>query len=366
MLKNENKNDELRLAVHGGEMDKLRNMAPDFVRQNAGTYVYNLAANAEVVQFLADCGVKPFVFPGGRTPLFDCGADKVESLVAAGYDVNARDESDESVLGNAVRSNRSTDVEKVLKLLACGALVNAVGKKGETSLFAARTPQMTETLLAAGANPNAAVESGYTPIFFVHHVEQVDLLVQAGAKVDVRAKNGESPLFSVKTPELVKALLDAGVDVNAQDENGETVLFKVARTVVNPTKYAENDYRMLGIKERYELWRLLLSYVPDLDHRNNEQQTVWDVLKDKSLMQESLDFYQVHAEKRRQEEQYANTIIESCATNDPKMLQFLFAVAGLAEMNGQCCRYGMRKIITFARSKGWVSPTMMPEQKENY
>ncbi len=141
-------NEELMKALRYGDMKTLRAMKPEVVRADAGKYAYACAVNAEVVYFLIECGVKPVLGNRGETPLFHCSPDKVESLIAAGYDVNQRvpDEFGELAL---IKETYANNMEKVLKLLAYGADVRLKNQYGRNALFFAKTPQMVHVLRMA-------------------------------------------------------------------------------------------------------------------------------------------------------------------------------------------------------------------------
>jgi len=115
-------------------------------------------------------------------------------------------------------------------LLRSGCPINGVAY-GETPLMiVARwpTPERVARLLAAGANVNAATASGRTVLMTAAEEgspEVVNLLVRA--KADVNANNGEigraAALMSAVWglhPENMRLLLEAGADVNAVDAGG--------------------------------------------------------------------------------------------------------------------------------------------------
>ncbi len=144
----EKENEELMQALRHGDMETLRKIKPEVVRQDAGRYAYGRALNAETVYFLIKCGVPPVLGDKGETPLFHCRADKVESLIAAGYDVNHH--APDVFGGRAlIAATYANDMEKVLTLLACGADVTLANQYGRKALFFAKTEQMRYVLRVA-------------------------------------------------------------------------------------------------------------------------------------------------------------------------------------------------------------------------
>ncbi len=141
-------NEVLMRALRNGDMKTLRTIEPAVVRKDAGNYAYSRALNAEVVHFLIECGVKPVLGDRDETPFFHCRADKVESLVAAGYDVNQRALQQFGELP-LIAATYANDIQKVINLLACGADVSLENQYGRKALFFAKTPEMRYILRVA-------------------------------------------------------------------------------------------------------------------------------------------------------------------------------------------------------------------------
>lgn len=226
----------------------------------------------------------------GTTALMTASAygslDAMKMLIAAGADVNAKNDFDATALMWC-----GAEPAKAKLLLDSGASVKAVSRAGRTPLLIiaaeSGSSEVVKMLLARGADPNAADKAGFTPLMMAAqandlesvkslvaagadvnpkpsgerpeaaaangfylaplswaaasgNVEMVRLLLAKGANVNARGmkdggsvKNGPIQLgqytallvASVYGPyEVVKALLDAGADVNAQDVRGSTPL----------------------------------------------------------------------------------------------------------------------------------------------
>ncbi len=134
-------NEELMKALRHGDMEKLKEIGPDVVRKDAGNYAYSRALNSEVVYFLIECGVEPQLGDKGETPFFHCRADKVESLIAAGYDVNHRAPEMFGELA-LIAATYANDTEKVTALINCGADVRLANRYGRNAMCFAKTPEM--------------------------------------------------------------------------------------------------------------------------------------------------------------------------------------------------------------------------------
>jgi hypothetical protein len=159
--------------------------------------------------------------------------DNLEALTAliAGMDVNFRDKrSNTTALEHAVRNaNR----EMVQLLLSSGANVNARNDSGETVLMmldADATSDLVWDLLNAGADVNLKDDSGTTALMrnaAYNNLEVLKALIDAGAKVNTKNKQGLTALMQAASEGLVntvRALVLAGADINAVNDDGKTAL----------------------------------------------------------------------------------------------------------------------------------------------
>lgn len=156
-------------------------------------------------------------------------AADVSRCVAAGADVEARDDDDRTPLHNAAFDSESPSVVKAL--LDAGADPEARdGRKATPLHWAAfnRLPTVA-ALLDAGADLEARDMDGLTPL----HVAAthsgapsvVAVLLKAGADLEARSRHGQTPLhlaaaqsalWESEALSVVKALLEAGADPEAR------------------------------------------------------------------------------------------------------------------------------------------------------
>lgn len=168
--------------------------------------------------------------------------------ICTGWDQIAKDEA----LVDAAEHNEDNKVEA---LLAAGSNVNARYKLGTALHWAAINghPRIAKMLLECGANTNIRkreTQMGMpknAPLHFAASAGWIDvvrLLLAYGAKVDIKNNHKETPLHEVadtsdttggnpllrrKTFEIVKLLLDSKAEIDAQNDGGRTPLRMAAR-----------------------------------------------------------------------------------------------------------------------------------------
>jgi len=172
--------------------------------------------------------------------------DWVARLLAAGADVNARNDYDATPLSEAAVVG---NVKVLRRLLGAGADVESANADGQTALMIlARTSNVAAArlLIERGANVNASERwRGQTPLMWAAAEAQpamVRLFVQHGALVDARSdvnewerqvtaeprmqarpSGGFTPLLYAARKgcfECARALLDGGADKNLTDPDG--------------------------------------------------------------------------------------------------------------------------------------------------
>lgn len=160
-------------------------------------------------------------------------ADEARSLLAAGLDVNARDDDRRTPLAAAAVAGR---IDLVDMLLAAGAdLERTSGRRSMTPLLAGLDAIQEETalgLLDRGADPFAVDKNGENALIWAafNGCERVvRRLLADGADPDFRRHDGGTALMSAAAKgrlEIVRCLLDGGADPNLRDRNGATALVR--------------------------------------------------------------------------------------------------------------------------------------------
>lgn len=207
--------------------------------------VYNPLARARLIELGA--GPEPPDRQGGNAGLPICDwpdgefihAAPPESLrgcLAAGVDVNARDDHGNTPLHYLVGTNRPNHFASTLieVFVGAGADVNARSSGGRVALHGASSiaaNDVASALLDAGADLDARDESGRTPLHRAvlarrDPVPIVSLLVGAGASVDAVDDDGRTPLHLALergTRAIVERLLEAGGESAMRIELEHTV-----------------------------------------------------------------------------------------------------------------------------------------------
>jgi len=137
-----------------------------------------------------------------------------------------------------IEAGEKGETSKIEALLAAGAEVDARDVMGVTALMHASAEghtQSVEALLDAGADVDAHANDGLTALMVVArgNTEIVRALLDAGADVNAKAEQGVTPLMvavAMGNPEIVRALLEAGADVEAKADSGVTALILTERS----------------------------------------------------------------------------------------------------------------------------------------
>ena len=191
-------------------------------------------------------------------------AEQVETFLADGIDVHARDDYGNTPLHKIARYSgghwdgskaRTVTFEEALEvakvLLGTGADIHTKNKHGGTPLHtlcdnSRPNPKIGKLFLAAGADIHAKDNVGQTPLHYIvvyrssESAKILKILLDAGANMNVKNNYGYTPLHEasgavhkiagtiVSALESVKVLLAAGADVHTKDSHGRTPLHHAA------------------------------------------------------------------------------------------------------------------------------------------
>jgi len=133
---------------------------------------------------------------------------------------------------NAVKNNRLTEVDKLLKAVPYAVQVKSPFGTLLHGAVVRRDLPLVRMLLAHGADVNDRDNQGDTPLYktalhFQRNVEIAKLLIEKGANVSARNNEGQVPLHLAarfEMGDMVKLLLGSGADIKARDRFGTTPL----------------------------------------------------------------------------------------------------------------------------------------------
>jgi len=153
-------------------------------------------------------------------------------LIAAGANVNAKNEYEETPLMTAVDTNNAALVD----LLASMSDLKRTNDDGETALIRAARgrPASVAVLLARGADVNYQPSSEWTPLAAAASFGDVDIvqrLIDKGATIDKISVDGMTALCLAAdcgSVDVVKLLLQKGADPSLVDEEGNSPLMLAA------------------------------------------------------------------------------------------------------------------------------------------
>lgn len=154
--------------------------------------------------------------------------DVVQSVLARGFDVNARGPNGENGLSMALFE----ESDKVVKVLMAWPKtnVNALNSKGESPLMLAALrgqEAVAQRLIQKGADVN---KTGWTPLHYAASAGKLSLLkllIENSAYIDAESPNGTTPLMMAAmygTGEAVDLLLQEGADPRLKNQQGMTAL----------------------------------------------------------------------------------------------------------------------------------------------
>ena len=240
----------LWFACCSGQMEYVKILLdagadPNIVDKNGGSCLHAAvhgSCSAETIQNMIDHGVHVNAVneEGATALLLACGSaqsEMVDVLLKAKADPNMPDSSGDVSLHAATAANCSK--ETLQKILAYGADVNAVNKRGRTALLLnCSYGQMdsVHVLLEARADPNIVDEEGYSCIFAAvdgHCSKDTpQALIDHGANIDAERRDGTNALLrACRTGQSgsVKFLLEAGANANVTKPDGNTCLHAAVR-----------------------------------------------------------------------------------------------------------------------------------------
>lgn len=208
--------------------------------QNTNAIDYALkSANTELFDMLA----KDSNEPASRNKLLkqaiveSSSSELIQHVLDYGYDLNYKDEDENSLLHFAAMSDHP---ETVRFFISKGLDIEAVNKYGETPIFVAAketdNPEVIEAFIKAGANINVTCNDGTTLLIiaagFNPNPEIVKYLIKQGFDTEDCDDDGLTALLSAAAwqinSDVLVALIDAGANIRAKTKNGDNLFHMAA------------------------------------------------------------------------------------------------------------------------------------------
>ncbi len=232
-------------------------------KANDGRTALSLAeggGHSDISRMLVVAGAEDAELDRLMRAAFNGYTDDLRILIAAGADVNARNDNDSSALFFAAVGGHTEAVQTLIA--AGGADVNETDGVGWTALMLAASDGHTETaetLIVAGADVNAAEINGVTALMVAAdegHTETVQTLIAAGADVNLKDSNGRTALNIAEIgghSDVSRMLVVAGAEETVLPEGSQPLYHEaenqapVAITEVRQTRqYTEVNITVVG------------------------------------------------------------------------------------------------------------------------
>ena len=195
--------------------------------------------STEIIQEILDHGahVNDANNDGATPLLLACSTEQEEAvklLLRAKADPNIAYADGCTSLHASITADCSK--ETIQEIIDYGADLNAVNKRGRTSLLLGcfcRNLDSVKVLLGAGADPTIADEEGFSCLHAAIDgycsKDTLQALIDHGALIDATRKDGTNALLQAcrtGQSECVRFLLEAGADVNIAKPNGNSCLLE--------------------------------------------------------------------------------------------------------------------------------------------
>lgn len=151
----------------------------------------------------------------------------VRTLIAAGADINLRDDYGNTALMLASRMRRNAADNEIIKTLKqSGASEAGLDEVALSDAIFDGDLEQLRSLIASGVNINSASSQALYSAAGRGHIEIVKELIEAGAFLDLPNYFGTSPLIEAidrRRVEIAEILINAGANVQAKDAQGDSV-----------------------------------------------------------------------------------------------------------------------------------------------
>jgi len=211
-----------------------------------------------------------------------------ELLIERNASVTARNNKEQTPLITAARGNAPLEI--IILLLKHNSEIDAQDNEGNTALYYAvgrnqKKPIEQELYINKGADVNHKSLSGKTPLHYAAmrgSAEMINFLISNGAKVNAADNMGVLPIHDAAqgvkkgrgNNSALNALISHGSDINKKDSNGDTPL----HYAVHWTPYI--DSLEDGKDQMPETVLTLLNNGADINIRNSNNKTPLDIAQE--------------------------------------------------------------------------------------
>ncbi|MBP5352530.1 MAG: ankyrin repeat domain-containing protein [Alphaproteobacteria bacterium] len=244
------------------------------------SYALNISADTSILQnFISNINERN---ERGTTALQEAinlnDLQSVKYLLLNGADISKKDNRNESVFFDALKSNAHYDI--ISALLKAGADINSKDKAGQSPLMIAmqhKNKRLMELFLENDADVKEVTPDGKTLLFYAYTKKApsdvIDTLLDSKININQKDKKGNTILMEALKKgdnDFALRLLQKGADVNIADAEGNSALSYVLDNEVPQEvkdKVIEAAIPVTGnlVKFNKPLWKVLLDR-NDLEH----------------------------------------------------------------------------------------------------
>ncbi len=157
----------------------------------------------------------------------------IRTLIAAGADINAVDETGKTSLTDAIQANRAEAIRSLLDRGASPVMQDMYGRNAFHEAVECASADTVKLIRSAGGNPMARDTWGKTPLSLALRKSPETVMAVLGTNANVVDSDGNTPLHAAVAeragPEVLKALLQAKFPVNNRNRTGSTALLVAVR-----------------------------------------------------------------------------------------------------------------------------------------
>ncbi len=157
----------------------------------------------------------------------------IRTLIAAGADINAVDETGKTSLTDAIQANRAESVRVLLEKGASPVMQDMYGRNAFHEAVDHANPETVRLIRSAGGNPMARDTWGKTPLSLALKKSPETVMAVLGGNANVVDSDGNTPLHAAvqerSGPEVIRTLVQARFPVNNRNRTGSTALLLAVR-----------------------------------------------------------------------------------------------------------------------------------------